>query len=74
MSCFSHSFVLRAVATTGFVAVAPLLSDLGWPAGPALAAQTASRLEADPPSLVLQRGASATLTIRVLDGAGRAVD
>ena len=74
MSCFSQSFVLRAVATTGFVAIAPLFSDLGWPVGPALAAQTASRLEADPPGLVIERGASVTLTIRVLDGEGRAVD
>ena len=74
MSCFPRSFVLRAVATAGFVALAPLLADLGRPLGHVLAAQTASRLEADPSSLVLERGASATLTIRVTDSEGRAVD
>ena len=42
--------------------------------GPGLRAQTAARIEADPPSLVLQRGESATLSIRVLDGEGQPVD
>ncbi|MDE2659333.1 MAG: hypothetical protein OXI45_03915 [Acidobacteriota bacterium] len=39
-----------------------------------LTAQTAARLEADPPSLVLQRGATATLIVRVLDAEGRLVN
>ena len=41
---------------------------------PGLRAQTAARIEADPPSLVLQRGESATLSVRVLDGEGQPVD
>ena len=41
---------------------------------PGLRAQTAARIEADPPSLVLQRGESATLSVRVLDDEGRVVD
>ena len=42
--------------------------------GSGIHAQTAARIEADPPSLVLQRGQSATLSVRVLDGEGRPVD
>ena len=42
--------------------------------GSGLRAQTASRIEADPPSLVIERGQSATLSVRVLDSQGRAVD
>ena len=41
---------------------------------PGLRAQTAARIQADPPSLVLQRGESATLSVRVLDGEGQPVD
>ena len=37
-------------------------------------AQTASRIEADPPSLVIARGESAALSVRVVDGDGRVVD
>ena len=74
MSCSPRSFVLRTVAAAGFVALAPLLSDLDRPLAPVLAAQTASRIAADPPSLVLERGASATLAIRVVDSEGRTVD
>ena len=37
-------------------------------------AQTASRIEADPPSLVIARGETAALSVRVLDGDGRLVD
>lgn len=40
----------------------------------ALAAQTAARIEADPPSLVIERGETATLVVRVLDAEGRLVD
>ena len=42
--------------------------------GAGIRAQTAMRIEADPPSLVIQRGQSATLSVRVLDDDGRAVD
>ncbi|MCY4397819.1 MAG: hypothetical protein OXE96_00530 [Gemmatimonadetes bacterium] len=42
--------------------------------GAGIRAQTAMRIEADPPSLVIQRGQSATLSVRVLDDLGRAVD
>ena len=42
--------------------------------GPGIRAQTAARIEADPPSLVIQRGQSATLSVQVLDDEGRPVD
>ncbi len=74
MSCSSCSFVRRVSAAFAFVAFVLLLSGPGGLlSGPALAAQTASRMEADPPSLVLERGARAAVTIRVLDSEGRVV-
>ena len=42
--------------------------------GSGIRAQTAARIEADPPSLVIQRGQSATLSVQVLDDEGRPVD
>ena len=41
--------------------------------GGGLLAQTASRIEADPSSLVIERGRSATVVVRVLDDQGRVV-
>ena len=66
-------------AASNRTAEATLLALLAIAALPALTpapltAQTAARLEADPPGLVLQRGASATLVVRVLDAEGRLVD
>ncbi|MDE2803843.1 MAG: hypothetical protein OXN18_01725, partial [Gemmatimonadota bacterium] len=54
------------------VALVLLLTFL-LPARPLLA-QTAWRIEADPPSMVIARGESAALVVRVLDGDGRVLD
>ncbi len=69
-----RQLVPRAVATIGFAALAALVPVGVGPFGSVAAAQTASRLEADPPGLVVERGATATLTIRLADSEGRAVD
>ncbi len=58
----------------GVMICAGVLPALGDESGARLRAQTATRIEADPSSLVLERGGSATLAIRVVDEAGRAVD
>ena len=63
----SHAPAALAVAA---VLVAAALVTL--PSG--ILAQTASRIEADPPSLVIARGESATLSVRLLDANGRVVD
>ncbi len=62
-----------AAAVLGVLACTAALPAMGNQTGAVLRAQTASRIEVDPPSLVLERGGSAILTIRVVDDAGRAV-
>ncbi len=57
-------------AIHGLLALAALFLVPGAP----VVAQTAWRIEADPPSLVIARGESATLAVRVLDGDGQAMD
>ena len=66
-------FARPAVAALGALVCAALLPALGSAPGGALRAQTATRIEADPPSLVIERGQSSTLAIRVLDDAGQLV-
>lgn len=66
-------FARFAVAALGALVCAALLPTLGSAPGGALRAQTASRIEADPPSLVIERGQSSALAIRVLDDAGQLV-
>ena len=70
--------VLLAFAALGLLPLAGSLPGLGSLPGVlsvnGLAAQTAARIEAEPASLVLERGRSATLVVRVLDAGGRLVD
>lgn len=65
----SPPHALAALAVAAVLVAAALFA---LPSG--ILAQTASRIEADPPSLVIARGESATLSVRVLDGVGRVVD
>ncbi|MCY3610079.1 MAG: hypothetical protein OXH51_00965 [Gemmatimonadetes bacterium] len=65
-----HRPPLVALAALAAVTLIPLFL---FP-GQSLVAQTASRIEADPPSLVIARGESASLAVRVLDGEGRVLD
>ena len=63
-----------------FVAAVATLAGLGASAASALLAgaspapQTAVRIEAEPTSLVVERGARAEFAVRLLDGQGRVVD
>ena len=69
----SAHFARFAVAALGALVCAALFPALGSAPGGSLRAQTASRIEADPPSLVIERGQSSALAIRVLDDAGQLV-
>ena len=59
-----------AVALSGLAAPAVSLAGAEAP----LAAQTAVRIEAEPSSLVMERGARAEFSVRLLDGQGNVVD
>ena len=65
----SPPHALAALAVAAVLVAAALFA---LPSG--ILAQTASRIEADPTSLVIARGESAALSVRVLDGDGRVVD
>ena len=71
---FSSLAACRSSLAARFLAVA--LASFAAPAGLAtpVAAQTAVRLEADPPALVVARGATTVFAVRAVDRQGRAVD
>ena len=61
-----HTATAALCAALAIAALPPLTTPL--------TAQTAARIDADPPSLVLQRGETATLVVQVLDSEGRLVN